>query len=102
MTPVARPQIQHAAGDEGERDRVGTGHPLAMLHDLAIAGGDDGSRGADHPGSRLHRGSWQSGASGGKSDPGEGANKDRDDIEAAKHSMELQVSLANARRELQR
>ena len=76
MAPVARPEIQHAAGDEGKRDRVGTGHPLAMLGDLAVTRSDDGGGGADDPRGGLHGGSRQAGAAGGEGDPGEGADKD--------------------------
>lgn len=55
MAPVGGHKIEHAAGDEGKRDRIGTGHPLAMLDDLAIARGEESGGGADHPGRGLHR-----------------------------------------------
>ena len=101
MAPVAGPEIEHAAGDEGKRDGVGTGHPLAMLDDLAVTRGDEGGGGADDPGGGLHGGSRQTGAAGGKGDPGESADKDADDVDAAQDAMEFQVTLAKARRELQ-
>ena len=101
MAPVAGPQIEHAAGDEGKRDGVGTGHPLAMLDDLAVTRGDEGGGGADDPGGGLHGCSWQAGAAGGEGDPGEGSDKDGDDVNAAKDAMECKVTLAKARRELQ-
>ncbi len=102
MAPIAGPEIEHAAGDEGKRDRVGTGHPLPMLDDLAIACSDEGGGGAGDPGCGLHRGSRQSGAAGGEGDAGEGADKDGDDVDAAENAMEFQMTLAKARRELHR
>ena len=100
MAPVAGPEIEHAAGDEGKRDGVRTGHPLAMLDDLAVTRGDEGGSGADDPSGGLHGGSWQTGTAGGEGDPGEGADKDGDDVDAAEGAMEFQVTLAKARREL--
>src|ERR1700729_1838310 len=70
MAPVAGPEIEHAAGDEGKRDGVGTGHPLAMLDDLAVTRGEEGGGGADDPRGGLHGGSWHAGAAGGEGDPG--------------------------------
>ena len=102
MAPVAGPEIEHAAGDEGKRDCIGTSHPLAMLDDLTITRGDQGGGGADDPGGGLHGGSWQAGAAGGEGDPGEGTDKDADDVDAAEDAMEFQVTLAKARRELNR
>ena len=53
MAPVAGPEIEHAAGDEGKRDCIGANHPLAMLGDLAVTRGDEGGGGADDPGGGL-------------------------------------------------
>ncbi len=102
MAPVARPEIEHPAGDEGKRDCIRANHPLAMLNDLAVTRGDEGGGGADDPGGGLHGGSWQAGAAGGEGDPGRGTDKDAGDVNAAEHPMEFQVTLAKARRELQR
>jgi len=102
MAPVAGPEIEHAAGDEGKRDRIGANHPPAMLVDLAVTRGYEGGAGADHPGSGLHGGSRHAGAAGGEGDPGQGADEDRDNVDAAEDAMEFQVTLAKARRELHR
>jgi hypothetical protein len=51
-----------------------------MLGDLAVARGDDGGGGADHPGGALHRSPWQARAAGGKGDPGQGTDKDGDEV----------------------
>jgi len=102
MAPVAGPEIEHAARDEGKRDGVGTNHPLAMLGDLAVTCGDEGGGGADDPSGGLHGGSWHAGAAGGEGDPGESADKDGDDVDAAENAMEFQVTLAKSRRELYR
>jgi hypothetical protein len=40
MAPVAGPEIEQAAGDEGKRDGITANHPLAMLSDLAVTRGD--------------------------------------------------------------
>src|SRR5665213_4113740 len=100
VAPIAGPEVEHTAGDEGKGDGVGTGHPLAMLDDLAVARGDEGSGGADDPGCGLHGGSRQAGAAGGEGDPGERADKHGDDVDAAEDAMEFQVTPAKARREL--
>ncbi|HZL69924.1 MAG TPA: hypothetical protein VFC29_21640, partial [Candidatus Limnocylindrales bacterium] len=47
-------------------------------------------------------GSWQAGAAGGEGYPGQGADKDADDVDAAEDAMEFQVTLAKPRRELNR
>ena len=94
MAPVAGPEIEYTAGDEGKRDRIGASHPLAMLDDLAVTRGYEGGGGADDPGGGLHGGSWQAGAAGGEGDPGQGTDKDGDDVDAAKYAMEFQVTLA--------
>src|ERR1035438_5508865 len=75
MAPVAGPEIEQAAGDEGKRDCIGANHPLAMLDDLTITRGDQGGDGADDPRGGLHRGSWQAGAAGGEGDPGQGTDR---------------------------
>src|ERR1700733_1176472 len=97
MAPVCGHKIEDTAGDEGKRARIGAGHPLAMHGDLAIARGDEGGRGADHPRRGLHGGSREARTSPGESDPGEGTNKHGDDIDAAEDAMELEVALANPR-----
>ena len=71
-----------------------------MLDDLAVTRGDEGGGGADDPGGGLHGGSWQAGAAPGEGDPSESADKDRDDVDAAEDAMEFQVTLADARGEI--
>ena len=73
-----------------------------MPGDLAVTRGDEGGGGADDPGGGLHGGSWHAGAAGGEGDPGQGTDKDGDDVDAAEDAMEFQVTLAKARRELHR
>ena len=102
MAPVARPEIENAAGDKGKRDCIRASHPLAMLSDLAVTRGDEGGGGADDPSRGLHGGSWHAGAASGESDSGKGTNKDTDDVDAAEDAMEFRVTIAKARRELYR
>ena len=102
MAPVEGPEIEHAAGDEGKRDCIGANHPLAMPGDLAVTRTDEGGGGADDPGRGMHAGSWHAGTAGGEGDPGQGTDKDGDDVDAAEDAMEFQVTLAKARRELHR
>ena len=71
VAPVAGPEVKHAAGDEGKCDGVRAGHPLAVLDDLAVARGDEGGGGADHPRRSLHGGSGEARTSPGESDPSE-------------------------------
>jgi len=102
MAPVEGPEIQHAAGDEGKRDCIGANHPLAMPGDLAVTRGDQGGGGADDPGGGLYAGSRHAGTAGGEGDPGQGADKDGNNVDAAENAMEFQVTQAKARRELHR
>jgi len=100
VTPVTRPEIEDAAGDKGEGDGIGARHPLAVLCDLAIARGDERGGGADHPGDGLHGGSGKAGTAGCESDSGERTNEHGDDVDAAENAMELEMTLADARREI--
>jgi hypothetical protein len=100
MAPVGRHKIEHTARHEGKRDRIGARHPLAMHGDLAVARGNEGGGGADHPRSGLHGGSGEARTAGSERDPGEGPYKDAKDIDAAEDAMELQVALAKSCREL--
>ena len=75
VAPVTRPKVEHSAGDEGERDGVGTGHPLTMLDDLAITRGDEGGGGTDDPGCGLPAGSGKARTAGGEGDSGSSADK---------------------------
>src|ERR1700722_12607252 len=102
MAPVGGHKVEYAGGDKGKRDRIGAGHPLAVHGDLSVTRGDHGSRCADDPCSALRGGPRQPGTSGGKGDPGKGADEDADEVHAAYEAMELQVTLPKARRELQR
>jgi len=100
MAPVCRHEVQNAAGDEGKGDGVGASHPLAMLDDLAVARGEEGGGGADHPRRGLHGGSGETWTTPGESDACEGANKHGDDVDAAKDAMKLEVTLADPRGEI--
>src|SRR5580698_10684065 len=100
MAPVTRPEVEHAAGDEGEGDGVGADHLLAMLDDLPVACGEKGGGGADDPGGGLHGGSGEAGTAGGEGNPGCGADKDGDDVGASKDAMESKVTAAQPRGEL--
>ncbi len=100
VAPVVGPEIEHSAGDEGKGDRIGAGHPLAVLDDLAITRGDEGGSRADDPGGSLHGGSRQAGAAPGEGDSGEGADKYGDDVDAAEDAMKFEVTLADARGEI--
>src|SRR5271166_2176259 len=102
MAPVGGHKVEYTGGDKGKRDRIGAGHPLAVYGDLSVTRGDHGSASADDPCSALHGGPRQPGTSGGKGDPGKGADEDGDEVRAAYKAMELQVTLPKARRELQR
>jgi len=100
MAPVTWPEVEHTAGDEGKGDGVGPGHPLAVLEDVAITRGDEGGGGADDPGCGLPAGSRETGTPGGEGDSGSGADEDRDDVDAAEDAMELEVTLADSRGEI--
>ncbi|HTW45030.1 MAG TPA: hypothetical protein VMD58_05750 [Acidobacteriaceae bacterium] len=100
VAPVAGPEVEHAAGDEGECYGVGAGHPLAVLDYLPVARGEEGSRRADDPGGSLHGGSGQAWTTVGKGNPGGSADKDTDDIDTSENAMKLEVTLAKSRREL--
>jgi len=100
VAPVTRPEVEHTAGDEGKGDGVGANHPLAMLDDLAVARGEEGDGGANDPGGGLHGGSGEARTAGGEGDPGCSADKDGENVDAAEDAMELEVMLADPRREL--
>ena len=100
MAPVTRPEVEHAAGDKGKGNCIGARHPLAVLCDLAVARGDEGGGGADHPGGGLHGGSGKTWAAGCESDTREGTNKHGDDVDAAEDAMKLEVTLADPRGEI--
>ena len=102
MAPVGGHKVEYTARDKDKRDRIGAGHPLAVHGDLSVTRGDHGSASADDPCSALHGGPRQPGTSGGKGDPGKGADDDGNEVHAAYDAMELQVTLPKARRELQR
>src|SRR5271163_471762 len=102
MAPVGGHKVENTTGDKGKGHRIGAGHPLAGHGYLSVTCGDHGSGGADNPCSTLHGGPGQPGTSGGKGDPGKGADDDGDEVHAADDAMDLQVTLPKARRELQR
>src|SRR6185312_6830058 len=68
--------------------------------DLSVTRGNEGRSSADHPGGRLHGSSRQTGPAGCESDACEGTNKHADDVDAAEDAMELEVSLADSRGEI--
>src|SRR5208283_1445656 len=43
MAPVGGHKVEYTAGDEGKRDRIRAGHPLAVRGDLSVTCGDHGS-----------------------------------------------------------
>jgi len=100
VAPVTGPEVEHTAGDEGKGDGVGTGHPLAVLDDLAVTRGDEGGGGADDPGGGLPAGSREAGTAACESDSGCGADKDGDDVNAAEDAMEFQETVADPRGEI--
>src|SRR5580698_9411253 len=100
MAPVAGPEIEHAAGNERKCDGVGTGHPLAMLCNLTVTRSDEGGGGANHPGNGLHGRSRQTWAAGCKSYPCERTDKDGYDVGKAEDAMELEMTLADSRGEI--
>ena len=100
MAPVRGHEVQNPAGDEGKSDGVRSGHPLAMLDDLAVARSEEGGGGADHPSSSLHGGSRQTGTTPRKSDPRERADKDGNHVDATQNAMELEIPVADPRGEI--
>jgi len=100
MAPVGGHKIEHTAGDEGKSDRIGAGHPLAMLDDLAVSRGEEGGGGADHPRRGLHGGSGEARSSPGESDPSERTDKNRNHVDAAENAMEREMTLAYPRGEI--
>ncbi|GGA65029.1 hypothetical protein GCM10011507_15800 [Edaphobacter acidisoli] len=73
---------------------------MAVLDNVAIACGDQGSRGANDPGGSLHGGSGKTGTAAGESDSGCGADENGDDVDASENAMELEVSFADPRGEI--
>jgi len=100
MAPVRGHEVQNAAGDESKGDGIGASHPLAVLDDLAVARGEEGGGGAYHPGSSLHGGSREARTAPGESDPREGTDKDGYDVDTAQDAMQLEVTLADPRGEI--
>lgn len=100
VAPVTRPQVEHPARDKSKRDGVGAGHPLTVHRNLAVACSDESGGGAYHPGGGLHRGSWKTRAARRESDPREGTNEDREDVDTAEDAVELEVTPADARGEI--
>jgi len=100
MAPVRGHEVQNTAGDEGKGDGIRASHPLAMLDDLAVACGEEGSGGADHPRRGLHRGAGEPRTSPGESDPRERTDKHGNHVDAAENAMEREMALADPRREI--
>lgn len=48
--------LQHPRPDEGESERVGANHPLAMLRDVAVARREECGCGSNHPSASLAAG----------------------------------------------
>lgn len=100
VAPVCGHKIEHPAGDEGKSDRIGTGHPLAMYDDLAVARGDEGCGGADHPRCCLHGSSGEARTAPGKSDTCERTDENGNHVYAAENAMEREMVLPNPRGEI--
>jgi len=96
VAPIARPEVEYAAGDECKRDGIGARHPLPVLGYLPVSRSDKSGGGADDPSRSLHRCSGETGSPHSQCDPGCGPDVDSDDVKAAQYAMELQVALANA------
>ena len=72
----------HLYGRKDVDKRALRGARIAVLEELPVARCEDCGGGADDPRGGLHRGSWHAGAAGGEGDPGEGTDKDADDVDA--------------------
>lgn len=96
MAPVAGPEVEYAAGDEGKGNGIGARHPLAVCDDLAVARRDESGGGADHPRGSLHGGSGKTRAAGCESDPRVGTDKDGHDVDTAEDTMDLEVTLTKS------
>ncbi len=99
--PVGRPDAQDAQRDEGERDCVGTNHPLAMLGDVAIARCKEGGEGTDDPGTDLHDGASKERAPGADYYGQNRGGNNAEDVEATKNAVKGNVSPAQARGKLE-
>jgi hypothetical protein len=73
---------------------------LAVLGDLPIAGGQKGSARADNPGGGLPTGSGEARTAAGEGNPRSGPDKDGQYVDAAENAMELEVTLADPRGEI--
>ena len=102
MAPITGPEVERTAGDKGKCDGVGTDHPLAVLGDLAIAGGEEGGEGAEDPGAGLDVGSDFEVAARGEDEGDARGDEDGEDVHAAEDAMELQMLAAEAGGELER
>ena len=71
-----------------------------MLDDLPVTRGDEGGGGADDPGRGLPAGSGEARTAVGEGDSGCGADEDGEDVDAAEDAMELEVTLADPRGEI--
>ena len=100
MAPVRGHEVQNPAGDEGKGDGVGTGHPLAMLDDLAVARGEESDGGADHPRRGLHGGSREARTAPSESDPRERTDKNGNHVDSAENAMKREMTLADPRGEI--
>jgi len=100
MAPVRGHEVQNAAGNEGKGDGVGAGHPLAMLDDLAVARGEEGGGGADHPRRGLHGSSREARTSPGESYPSERTDKNGNHVDATENAMERAMTPADPRGEV--
>ena len=100
MAPVGGHKIEHPAGDESKGDCIRADHPLPMHGDMAVARGNEGGGGADHPRSSLHRRSGEARTAPRESNPRERTDKDGNHVDAAKNAMEREMAQSNPRREI--
>ena len=97
---VSRPAIGKSQQYEGERDRIGADHPLAVLHDLAIPRCKEGRQGADHPGTRMNALADEEVAAGREEQSQHCGQKNRRHVDTTKHPMEAKVPSAETRGKL--
>ena len=93
-------EVQNAQTDEREGDGVGADHPLPVLGDVAVARGEEGEEGAEHPKAGLDVGSEGDAAAPGDEDGRGRGDEDGGDIHAAEDAVQLEVPAAQARGEL--
>src|SRR6185437_7149236 len=99
---VRRPEIEKSIDDEGEGEGVGANHPLAVHGDLAVARGDEGDGGAEDPERDLNEDAEEVLAAELDEEGAGGGEEDGEDVGAAEDAVQLQMTGAESRGELQR